>query len=232
MSRVQCPCCGCYPYKNYDEAFFQICPICFWQFEEVSHDKSYQAFGGANGMLSLDRARKSYKKHGVAKLKHKELVREPLPEELPENNKNGIKPKVGRAGNTKKWVQKHAGKIVLVYFLLTVIKMFTANIYIVNEAKSLICFKLSPSIENKFYGSDGYGQLIDYHSNDYPWYDGQYWVIFGGSDNMAGMAAAAYDITIGLWWISNAGLICFALYELIGYKVQATISTTKRYFKR
>ena len=228
MSRIQCPCCGCYPYKNYDEAFFQICPICFWQFEELSHDKPYQAFGGANGTLSLDQARKNYKKHGVANLAHRESVRNPLSKELPENNKNGIRQKVGQAGRVKNWAHKHAGKIILIYFVLTVIKMFTANICIDSAATATICFKFSPTIENKFYAGDEYGRLTAHRSSEYSWYEnGHYWEIFSGSDGTQGAVEVAYDIIIGLWWISSAGLICFAIHELLGYKIQKVAGAGK-----
>ena len=86
MKRVQCPCCGNYPFANYDEAFFEICDICFWQYEETSHDKPDKPSGGANGMLSLNMARANYLEFGACERRVLGYVRAPLPEELPENN--------------------------------------------------------------------------------------------------------------------------------------------------
>ncbi len=86
MGRVQCPCCGYYPYKDYEDAFFDICPICYWQYEETSHDTPDKPSGGANGMLSLNEARENFKRIGAIEQRVKKFVRSPFPEELPENN--------------------------------------------------------------------------------------------------------------------------------------------------
>ena len=93
LKRIKCPCCGYYTQTVSVEdqppyLCFEICPICFWQFEEVSHDKPDKPSGGANGMLSLNEARENYKQYGVCKTRHigKGYTRPPLPEELPENN--------------------------------------------------------------------------------------------------------------------------------------------------
>ena len=93
MKRIPCPCCGYYTHKVEDAAeypyeVFEICDICFWQYEETSHDDPNKQSGGANGMLSLNEARANYKKYGVCKTRHigKGMTRSAFPEEIPENN--------------------------------------------------------------------------------------------------------------------------------------------------
>jgi len=91
MKRIQCPCCGYYTQlveetDKYPYHCFEICDVCFWQYEETSHDKPDKPSGGANGMLSLNEARKNYMKYGVYESRFKKHVRLPLPEEMPENN--------------------------------------------------------------------------------------------------------------------------------------------------
>lgn len=83
MKKVKCPCCG---YYTLDERLylFEICDVCFWQFDGTAHD-SPDKTGGANS-ISLNEARENYKKYGVCKKEFKHHVREPYPEEFPENN--------------------------------------------------------------------------------------------------------------------------------------------------
>ena len=84
MKRIECPCCGNYPFACYEEAIFQICPICFWQYDETCHEPPTK-ISGAN-KISLNEARESYLKYGVSDIRFTNRVRKPLPEELPENN--------------------------------------------------------------------------------------------------------------------------------------------------
>jgi len=82
--RKQCPCCGYYTVDNDDEVIVDICEVCFWQYDAVKHDRP-DSPGGANG-ISLNEARGNYRKIGVCKPGFEDMVRPPLPEELPENN--------------------------------------------------------------------------------------------------------------------------------------------------
>jgi len=82
--RVQCPCCEYFTFGSEEEAFFEICEVCFWQYDEVAHDTP-EISRGANH-ISLKLAKENYKKYGVCKIEHKRLVREPVDEEFPENN--------------------------------------------------------------------------------------------------------------------------------------------------
>ncbi len=76
-----CPCCG---YLTFDEkpcGTFEICPVCYWEDDNVQKDDpSYS--GGANG-ISLNEAKESFAKYGAIKEGLIKEVRKPLSEELP-----------------------------------------------------------------------------------------------------------------------------------------------------
>ena len=83
---VQCPCCGNYTicYDPEMEIIVDICEVCFWQYDWVSHAKPTISIGP--NKVSLNQAKKNYKKFGACEERHIGNVRLPLPEELPENN--------------------------------------------------------------------------------------------------------------------------------------------------
>jgi len=82
MKNLQCPCCGYYTIIEH----FDICKVCFWQFDLSAHNRPDKV-SGAN-RITLNEARKNYKKYGASEEKWtgEEHTRPPLPEELPENN--------------------------------------------------------------------------------------------------------------------------------------------------
>ncbi|WP_274655617.1 CPCC family cysteine-rich protein [Paenibacillus humicola] len=84
MKKIQCPCCGYFTIESEDEVIVEICEVCFWQYDAVAHDTP-DISKGAN-YISLNQARENYKKFGVCKIEFQDQVREPLPEEFPENN--------------------------------------------------------------------------------------------------------------------------------------------------
>ncbi len=76
-----CPCCG---YLTFDEAplgTFEICPVCYWEDDNVQSDDPYYD-GGANG-ISLNDAKKNYRKYGAIKEGFVGKVRKPIPTEQP-----------------------------------------------------------------------------------------------------------------------------------------------------
>ena len=79
----KCPCCGNYTIDSDDEIIFDICPVCFWQYDEVAHDKP-DTILGANS-VTLTEARNTYLRFGACEQRFVSQVRKPLPEELPEN---------------------------------------------------------------------------------------------------------------------------------------------------
>ncbi|WP_435165222.1 CPCC family cysteine-rich protein [Paenibacillus glycanilyticus] len=84
LGNVQCPCCGYFTICRDDEVLADICEVCYWQYDLIAHEKPHISIGA--NKLSLNEAIKNYKKHGVCKVIFKHLVREPIAEELPENN--------------------------------------------------------------------------------------------------------------------------------------------------
>lgn len=84
MKRLQCPCCDNFTIESEDEVVVEICDVCFWQFDVVAHAKPDISIGANH--ISLNQARENYKLFGVCKPQYKSMVREPLEEELPENN--------------------------------------------------------------------------------------------------------------------------------------------------
>jgi hypothetical protein len=69
-----CPCCG---FKTLDEppGTYDICPICFWEDDQVqSDDPDYS--GGAN-RLSLSEAQKNYARFGAFEKGALDIVRRP-----------------------------------------------------------------------------------------------------------------------------------------------------------
>ena len=61
--KYQCPCCASYTLDNEPPGTFEICPVCFWEDDNIQYDnQNYE--GGAND-ISLNNARKNYKKLGV-----------------------------------------------------------------------------------------------------------------------------------------------------------------------
>ena len=84
MKRVKCPCCGYFTHEKGHE-LFEICQICFWQYDEAAHDKPDRLIGANN--VSLSQAKANVKKLGASESRFTKNVRRPLPEELPDNNK-------------------------------------------------------------------------------------------------------------------------------------------------
>jgi len=79
IEKSPCPCCG---YKTFDpepNAPYEICPVCFWEFDPVQiADPDYE--GGAN-TVSLRQAKKNYINFGACEESMKKNVRRPTSEE-------------------------------------------------------------------------------------------------------------------------------------------------------
>jgi hypothetical protein len=103
--------------------------------------------------------------------------------------------------------------IIIIYVILTVIKLFTARIDHVREEDPTIYFKFVPTISNVFLrGGDTSGYREMYESR-HSWYKNmQYWEICHG--NNSSTFNFVYETLIFLWWLASAGLIYFALYQL------------------
>ena len=77
--RFRCPCCGYYTLSSDPE--YEICPVCFWEYDKIQvADPDYA--GGANE-LSLKESRENYLKYGACEERFIPNVRKALLEELP-----------------------------------------------------------------------------------------------------------------------------------------------------
>lgn len=84
MKRLQCPCCGYFTVESEDEVIVDICDVCFWQYDLVAHNYPDKNIGANH--ISLNQAIENYKKFGVCKYEFKNMVREPMTQELQKNN--------------------------------------------------------------------------------------------------------------------------------------------------
>jgi len=81
MSRYPCPCCAYLTLGERPPGTFAICPVCFWEDDDVQfQDPGY--CGGANA-VSLREAQDNFRRFGAAKESLRGRVRLPLPEEVP-----------------------------------------------------------------------------------------------------------------------------------------------------
>lgn len=79
--KYKCPCCGYFTLEN-EPGHFDICPVCFWEDDNIqAADPDYA--GGAN-KISLNNARENFKKFGAAEKQCLDLVRPPTTEEMSE----------------------------------------------------------------------------------------------------------------------------------------------------
>lgn len=75
-----CPCCGCLTIGEEPPGTFEICPVCFWEDDNVQfEDPDY--VGGANG-VSLNQARENFRLFGAVSKEFVGQVRKPLPQEI------------------------------------------------------------------------------------------------------------------------------------------------------
>lgn len=76
-----CPCCKYLTFDEEPNGSFEICPVCFWEDDNVQNeDPSYD--GGANG-ICLKEAKENFAKYCAIKKEYSSKVRKPLSEELP-----------------------------------------------------------------------------------------------------------------------------------------------------
>lgn len=73
-----CPCCDCLTLS--ERGAYEICPVCFWEDEDVQFNNP-DFEGGAN-KESLKQARENYKKFNASSLDFVKEVREPFPDEI------------------------------------------------------------------------------------------------------------------------------------------------------
>lgn len=77
--KYRCPCCDSLTLDS-KPGCFDICPVCYWEDDNIQRDDPDYT-GGAND-ISLNEARKNYKKIGAISKEYCDSVRLPLAEEI------------------------------------------------------------------------------------------------------------------------------------------------------
>lgn len=70
-----CPCCGHRTLGEEPPGTFEICPVCFWEDDNVQFTDP-DSRGGAN-RVSLNEAKQNFEQFGACELEMKEFVRAP-----------------------------------------------------------------------------------------------------------------------------------------------------------
>lgn len=76
-----CACCGFLTMPESHYGTFEICPVCFWEDDNVQFN-NIDFSGGANEE-SLREARQNFKKFKASSSKFLKNIRDPLPDEIP-----------------------------------------------------------------------------------------------------------------------------------------------------
>lgn len=80
MEKYKCPCCGYCTLDEEPPGTFEICPVCFWEDDNVQfNDPDHE--GGAN-VVSLNKARENYKRIGAISTYSLDHVRKPYKDEI------------------------------------------------------------------------------------------------------------------------------------------------------
>lgn len=79
MNAYSCPCCGYPTLAEKPPGTFAVCPVCFWEDDDVQYRAPTYA-GGAN-RVSLEEARRNYAAFGASAMEWQTKVRPPTSEE-------------------------------------------------------------------------------------------------------------------------------------------------------
>ena len=80
MARFPCPCCGYLTFGEQPPGTFGICPVCYWEDDNVQFDNQ-EISGGAN-KESLNQARRNFLEFGASSKERRALVRSPSEKEV------------------------------------------------------------------------------------------------------------------------------------------------------
>jgi len=83
FGRFQCPCCDYYTFREPPIGEYSICTVCWWE-DDPFQLADPDLVTGTNDQMSLNQARKNFKKIGVSDPQHKHLSRQPNAQELPD----------------------------------------------------------------------------------------------------------------------------------------------------
>ncbi len=79
--KYSCSCCGYLTLEEEGDGTYELCPVCYWENDELQNN-NHDFEGGAN-KESLCPTRKNYKKFGAASYCFISMVRPPFSEEIP-----------------------------------------------------------------------------------------------------------------------------------------------------
>jgi len=77
--KYRCPCCGNLTLEEKPPGTFNICPVCYWEDDNLQFN-NHEYDGGAN-KVSLKQAQKNYILFGAIDKKYLGVVRKPLKSE-------------------------------------------------------------------------------------------------------------------------------------------------------
>jgi hypothetical protein len=78
--KYKCPCCGNLTLDEAPPGTFEICPVCYWEDDNVQYDDP-DFEGGAND-VSLNQARDNFNNFGSSSKEFIDKVRKPFQEEI------------------------------------------------------------------------------------------------------------------------------------------------------
>lgn len=78
-TQYQCPCCGYYTLSASPPGTFEICPVCYWEDDNVQYYEPDYCCGANHE--SLNEACKNYKEFGASSKDFLQRVRKPFEQE-------------------------------------------------------------------------------------------------------------------------------------------------------
>lgn len=76
----RCHCCGYLTIDDTEEVIVDICPVCFWQYDEISAKSPNRAIGP--NKVSLNIAKENFEKFGAMEKDFIDKVRKPYKDEF------------------------------------------------------------------------------------------------------------------------------------------------------
>lgn len=80
MKKYPCPCCGYYTLPEEPPGTYFVCPVCYWEDDEVQFGEPDYS-GGANS-ISLNDARQNFRAYGAIEESIRDAVRPPMEDEM------------------------------------------------------------------------------------------------------------------------------------------------------
>ena len=75
-----CPCCGYLTFEEEPSGTFEICPVCYWEDDNVQN--SNPAYTGGANIICLNIAKENFVKYGASQEKFIKMVRKPFLDEI------------------------------------------------------------------------------------------------------------------------------------------------------